>query len=45
MASKMAAEGHVAIFILLVEVKVLYISNILQKFHNNWLNGPRDTLC
>ena len=30
---------------LLVQMKVLYISNILWKFHSNRLNGSGDTLC
>ena len=30
MASKMATKGHVTIFLLLVQIKVLYISNILM---------------
>ena len=46
MASNMAAKGHVTIFLLsLVQMKVLYISNILLEFHSNRLNGSDDTLC
>ena len=45
MASKMAANGHVTIFIIMVQTKGLYISNILLKFHSNMLNGSGDTLC
>ena len=32
-------------FLLLVQIKVLYISNILWKFHSDRLNGSGDTLC
>ena len=33
------------LLLLLVQMKVLYISCILRKFHSNGLNGSGDTLC
>ena len=45
MVSKMAANGHVTILLLLLQMKVLYISNILLKFHSYIWNGSGDTLC
>ena len=44
MASEMTTKGHVT-FLLLVQIKVLYICNILNKFHSNRLNGSGNTLC
>ena len=45
MVSKIAANGRVTILLLLLQMKVLYISNILLKFHSYMLNGSGDTLC
>ena len=45
MTSKMAAKGHVTIFLTIGSNKSLYISNILRKFYSNRLNGSGDTLC
>ena len=40
----MAAKGHVTIFLLLIQMQILYISNILRKFYNKKLNGSGDIL-
>ena len=45
MVSKMAANGHVTILLSLLQMKVVYISNILLKFHSYMLNGSGITLC
>ena len=46
MASKMATKGHLTILLLLlVQMYVLYVSNILWKFYSNMLYGSGDTLC
>ena len=45
MASTLAANGHVTILLLLIQMTGLYISDILCKFHSNRLSGSGDTLC
>ena len=46
MASKMAAKGHVTIFLIIgLNNSFFYISNILLKFHSGMLNGSGDTQC
>ena len=45
MASKMAANGHVTIIIIIGSDESLYISKVLRKIHSNRLNGSGDTLC
>ena len=41
----MTAKGYVTVFVILIQLNVLYISNILWKFHSNRLNVSGDTLC
>ena len=45
MTSKMAAYGHMTTVIVMVQMKDLYISNMLWQFHSNRLNCSGDTLC